>query len=286
MFKIGSLEKLMHELNRLPGVGPKTAQRLAYHILRTPDFSEKLQSALQQVQENVHLCAQCFSYTDEEFLCRFCNDVHRRDDILCIVEEPSDILRIESSGVFRGRYHVLHGAISPLDNIGPQNLRISELLERIECGLEEKPAPYLSKQVNSGSTVDRHTGEVTSNEPSHESSLGSSRRASGQSSSQPYGRFSGETDDQFSQALSGGGSTESTSAVQEMMTKPAPKISEIILALDPDLEGDTTVLYLAKVLGNKQVKITRIASGVPLGSDIDYVDDRTLGRALENRVEL
>jgi len=197
MFKIGSLEKLIHELNRLPGVGPKTAQRLAYHILRTPDFSSKLQSALRQVEENVHLCPQCFSYTDEAELCRYCTNSGRRDDLICVVEEPSDILRVESSGVFRGRYHVLHGAISPLDNIGPQDLKIRELMERIDA-----------------------------------------------------------------------------------------KITEVIFALDPDLEGDTTVLYLAKMLTDKRVKITRIASGVPLGSDIDYVDDRTLGRALENRVEL
>lgn len=215
MFKIGSLEKLIHELNRLPGIGPKTAQRLAYHILRTSDLSDKLQEALKLVQENVHQCAQCFSYTDAAFLCRFCSDTNRRQDLLCIVEEPSDIARVESSGVFRGLYHVLHGAISPLDNIGPNNLRIRELMERVDAGLEGTPIPYL--------------GEM--------------------------------------QAI-------------------APKVNEVILALDPDLEGDTTVLYLAKQLANKDVKITRIASGVPLGSDIDYVDDRTLGRALENRVEL
>lgn len=209
MFKIGSLEKLIHELNRLPGVGPKTAQRLAYHILRTPDLSDRLQEALHLVQTHVRYCPQCFSYTDEPDLCRYCKDPSRRDDLICVVEEPSDILRIESSGAFRGRYHVLHGAISPLDNIGPQDLKIRELLDRIEAGLSHDGAPRMS-----------------------------------------------------------------------------PKINEIILALDPDLEGDTTVLYLAKALADKQVKITRIASGVPLGSDIDYVDDRTLGRALENRVEL
>lgn len=220
MFKIGSLEKLIHELNRLPGIGPKTAQRLAYHILRTPEFSEKLQGALKQVQENVHLCAQCFSYTDEPTLCRYCADPNRRDDLICVVEEPSDIVRVESSGVFRGRYHVLHGAISPLDNIGPQNLRIHELLERLDAGLEGRPLNY------------------------------------------------------------------GTASQGDHPSQTAPKINEVILALDPDLEGDTTVLYLAKVLADKQVKITRIASGVPLGSDIDYVDDRTLGRALENRVEL
>jgi recombination protein RecR len=219
MFKIGSLEKLIHELNRLPGVGPKTAQRLAYHILRTPDLSDKLQEALKLVQENVHQCAQCFSYTDEAALCRFCRDSHRRQDLLCVVEEPSDIARVESSGVFRGIYHVLHGSISPLDNVGPQNLRIRELLERVDAGLEKTPVPYLA-------------------------------------------------------------------SVQGEEQRLAPQITEVILALDPDLEGDTTVLYLAKALQEKQLKISRIASGVPLGSDIDYVDDRTLGRALENRVEL
>jgi recombination protein RecR len=208
MFKINSLEKLIHELNRLPGIGPKTAQRLAYFILRTPDFSEKIQEALTMVKESVHLCDLCFSYTDEPALCRYCTDLQRRDDLLCVVEEPSDIIRIESSGAFRGRYHVLHGAISPLDNIGPKNLKIRELVDRVDAGLnQESPAAN-------------------------------------------------------------------------------PKINEIILALDPDLEGDTTVLYLVRALADKQVKMTRIASGVPLGSDIDYIDDRTLGRALENRTEL
>lgn len=228
MFKIGSLEKLVHELNRLPGVGPKTAQRLAYHILRTPDLSEKLQEALKLVKENVHQCAQCFSYTDEAALCRFCRDPHRRQDLICVVEEPSDIARVESSGAFRGLYHVLHGSISPLDNVGPQNLRIRELLERIDAGLEQTSVPYLAGV--------------------QEVPMGDRER-------------------------------EATQAT-------APQITEVILALDPDLEGDTTVLYLAKALQEKQLKISRIASGVPLGSDIDYVDDRTLGRALENRVEL
>lgn len=199
MLRIGALERLVHQLNRLPGIGPKTAQRLAYQILREPDLSTGLQEALIAVRESVHLCSKCFSYTDEPTVCRYCADHSRRDDLLCIVEEPSDIVRVESSGAFRGRYHVLHGAISPLDNVGPDDLKIRELLERIE-------APE--------------------------------------------------------------------------------KITEVILALDPDLEGDTTVLYLAKVLSARGLKVTRIASGVPLGSDIDYVDDRTLGRALENRVEL
>ncbi len=202
MLRISSLEKLVHQLNRLPGIGPKTAQRLAYQILREPELSTGLQEALVAVRDTVHLCETCFSYTDEPSVCRYCADTARREDLLCVVEEPSDIVRVESSGAFRGRYHVLHGAISPLDGIGPDDLKIRELLKRID---------------------------------------------------------------------------------EAKMTAP---MTEVILALDPDLEGDTTVLYLAKILSERGLKVTRIASGVPLGSDIDYVDDRTLGRALENRVEL
>jgi recombination protein RecR len=202
MLRIAALEKLVHQLNRLPGIGPKTAQRLAYQILREPELSTGLQEALIAVRESVHLCESCFSYTDEPTVCRFCSDTSRKDDVICVVEEPSDIVRVESSGAFRGRYHVLHGAISPLDGVGPDDLKIRELFSRIDDAKASTP------------------------------------------------------------------------------------VTEIILALDPDLEGDTTVLYLAKILTERGIKATRIASGVPLGSDIDYVDDRTLGRALENRVEL
>jgi recombination protein RecR len=204
MLHISALEKLVHELSRLPGIGPKTAQRLAYHILRAPaEYSHQLAESLIRVQAEVHVCPSCFNYTDAD-ICRFCLDPHRSDDSICVVEEPSDILRIESSGAFRGRYHVLHGVISPLEGIGPQDLKIPELINKVNRGLD-------------------HDG---------------------------------------------------------------PQIREIIMALDADLEGDTTVLYLAKHLQNKGVRLSRIAHGVPIGSDIDYIDDRTMGRALENRVEL
>lgn len=204
MLNIPALEKLVHELSRLPGVGPKTAQRLAYHILRSrEDYTDRLSDALMRVRAEVHTCPRCFNYTDAD-LCRYCEDVHRQDDVLCVVEEPSDIMRIESSGAFRGRYHVLHGAISPLEGVRPEDLKIADLLKRVEMGLHG-------------------TG---------------------------------------------------------------PAIREIILALDADLEGDTTVLYLSKQLQGKDVKLSRIAHGVPIGSDIDFIDDRTMGRALENRVVL
>jgi len=204
MLHIPALEKLVHELSRLPGIGPKTAQRLAYFILKSGnDYSDRLGLALTQVQAEVHDCPRCFNYTDSDF-CRYCMDPHRSDDSLCIVEEPSDIMRIESSGAFRGRYHVLHGVISPLEGVGPRDLKIRELLDRVEAGID---------------------------------------------------------------------GTE-------------PEIKEIILALDADLEGDTTILYLAKQLQGKGLKLSRIAHGVPIGSDIDFIDDRTMSRALENRVEL
>jgi recombination protein RecR len=204
LLQIPALEKLVHELSRLPGIGPKTAQRLAYFILRSKEsYPTQLSEALQRVQAEVHTCKECFNYTDRD-VCKFCEDSHRSDEVLCLVEEPSDISRIESSGAFRGRYHVLHGVISPLEGITAKDLKISELLIKIDEGL---------------------------------------------------------------QGL-------------------RPAIKEVIFAFDADLEGDTTALYLAKVLQGKGLKISRIAHGIPMGSDIDFIDDRTMGRALENRVEI
>ncbi|MBK9324430.1 MAG: recombination protein RecR [Bdellovibrionaceae bacterium] len=204
MLNISALEKLVHELSRLPGIGPKTAQRLAYHILRSKDgYVERLSDSLVRIRAEVHTCVKCFNYTDTHE-CKFCRDIHRTDDSLCVVEEPSDIMKVESSGAFRGRYHVLHGVISPLDGINAQDLKIKELIARIDAGLRSE----------------------------------------------------------------------------------GPKIKEVILALDADLEGDTTILYLAKLLQGKEVRLSRLAHGVPIGSDIEFIDDRTLGQALENRVEL
>ncbi len=202
--KIPSLTQLVHELSRLPGIGPKTAQRLAYYILRSPnDYVQGLRDALKAVKERIHDCPLCFSFTEDDGLCHFCSDLMRANDVLCVVEDPGDIERVESSGVFRGRYHVLHGAISPLDGINPQDLKIQALLDRLEPDTSgERP------------------------------------------------------------------------------------IKEVILALDADLEGDTTVLYLAKILKDMNIKTSRIAHGVPIGGDIDYIDYRTLGRAIENRVQV
>lgn len=200
-FQIPSLDLLIHELTRLPGIGEKTAQRLAFFILKEgSEYSARLQEALQEVNSNVHACPICFSYTDQP-TCKICESGNRDKRSICVVEEPSDVVRIESMGTYRGLYHVLEGTISPLEGVSPDDLRIKELLRRLD---------------------DSINGEM---------------------------------------------------------------IQEVILALDADLEGDTTALYLAKVLP-KTAKLTRLAHGVPFGSDIDYIDSRTLGRAFENRVEL
>ncbi len=204
MLKISALKKLIHELSQLPGIGPKTAGRLAYFILKNKDYSKNLREALVQVENEVHDCPVCFSFTDNEAECDYCLDPMRSDDIICVVEDPANIERIDSSGVFKGRYHVLRGALSPLDGIGVEDLKIKELVHRIE-----------------------------------------------------------KKDD---------------------MGEPLTK--EIILALDADLEGDTTVLYLSKSLREMGFKVSRIAQGVPIGGDIDYIDERTMGRAMEYRVEL
>ena len=202
---VPSLEKLVHEFSRLPGIGPKSAERLAYHILRMDrKVVDALSDSLQDVKNRVKECPTCFSYTEADGPCHYCADHMRQNDLLCVVESPSDVTRIDAAGVFRGRYHVLHGTISPLDGISPDDLKIPQLLAKIQ----------LSKDSD------------------------------------------------------------------------LPTITEVILALDADLEGDTTVLYLAKALRERDIKVTRIAHGVPIGGDIDYVDYRTLGRALENRIHL
>lgn len=196
---VPSLDRLVGEFAKLPGIGPKTAQRLAYYVLKaSSEYNEALCAALEAVKVSVRECPQCFSFTEEEDMCHLCKDTSRRNDLICVVEDPADISRIESSGAFRGRYHVLHGAISPLEGIAPKDIRLEPLFRRLE----------------------------------------------------------------------------------------EDGVKEVILALDADLEGDTTVLYIAKQLREKDIKVTRIAHGIPIGGDIDYIDHRTLGRALENRIEL
>ncbi len=191
------IDHLIDALTRLPGIGKKTASRLAFHILRSsPSEAQELARAILDVKEKIRLCSICFNLTDED-PCRICKDERRAGGTLCVVEGPNDLIAIENTGVFNGRYHVLHGTISPLEGIGPDDLKMKELLGRLQ----------------------------------------------------------------------------------------KEKISEVILANNPTVEGGTTVLYLIDLIKPLGIKVTRIAYGIPMGSEIEYSDGMTLSKALEGRRE-
>ena len=192
------IARLVKELARLPGIGEKTAQRLAFHILKAgPGYASDLSAAIASVVRDVRLCSSCQTLTDHD-PCAICRDPERDPRLVCVVEGVPDLLAVERTHEFRGRYHVLHGALSPLDGIGPSDLKIRELLVR----LEREPA------------------------------------------------------------------------------------EEIIVATNPDVEGEATALYLTKLLKPMGLKVTRIAQGVPMGGDLEYADQVTLARALSGRREL
>jgi recombination protein RecR len=190
--------RLVDELSRLPGIGPKSASRLAYYILRAPrEQALALAESILEVKDRVILCSVCFNITDTD-PCAICSDPARDQEMICVVEEPLDVLALERTGEFRGLYHVLHGAISPVDGIGPDKLRIRELVDRVS---ELRPR-------------------------------------------------------------------------------------EVILATNPNIEGDATAMYVARQLQDTGVTITRPASGLPVGGDLEYADEVTLGRALSGRKTL
>ena len=191
----GVIQDLIDELGRLPGVGPKSAQRIAFFLLAADRADiQRLVTALTEVTEKVRFCTLCGNVAEED-LCRICRDPRRDVAALCVVEEPKDVAAIEKTREFRGRYHVLGGAISPIEGVGPDDLRVRELVARLASG----------------------------------------------------------------------------------------EVSEIILATDPNLEGEATATYLARLLKPMGLKVTRLASGLPVGGDLEYADELTLGRAFEGR---
>jgi recombination protein RecR len=191
----GVIQNLIDELGRLPGVGPKGAQRIAFHLLAAdPEEARKLAAALLEVTERVKFCRTCGNVAEQD-QCRICLDPRRDPSIICVVEEPKDVAAVEKIREYRGRYHVLGGAISPIDGIGPEELRIKELMTRLSYGT----------------------------------------------------------------------------------------VTELILATDPNLEGEATATYLARLVKPMDVRVTRPASGLPVGGDLEYADEVTLGRAFEGR---
>lgn len=192
------LARLIREFKRLPGIGQKSAQRIAFHVLRAPrEDAEQLARAVLDVKDKLGLCKVCNNISDSE-LCPFCSDPNRDQSVICVIEEPHNIAPFESTGQFSGLYHVLHGAISPLKGIGPEQLRIKNLIERL------------------------HSGEVR----------------------------------------------------------------ELILATNPTVEGEATAAYLSKLIKPLGLKVTRIAMGIPVGSDLEFADEVTLTKSLENRREM
>ncbi|MFZ4583917.1 MAG: recombination mediator RecR [Acidimicrobiia bacterium] len=194
----GPIQTLLDELGRLPGVGPKSAQRIAFHILKLPaEDARRLADAIVTAKERIGFCSRCFNLSEGE-LCEICRDDRREANLVCVVEEPRDVVALERTREFRGRYHVLQGALSPIDGVGPDQLRIKELMARI----------------------------------------------------------------------------------------PAEGITEAVVATNPNVEGEATAMYLARLLKPLGVRVTRLASGLPVGGDLEYADEITLGRALEGRREI
>jgi recombination protein RecR len=194
----GPIQDLIEELSRLPGIGPKSAQRLAFHLVKAdPVEAKRLAEAIVRAKERIAFCSECGNVAEEE-RCRICSDPGRDPTVLCVVEEPKDVATIEKAGVIKGRYHVLGGAISPLDGVGPEDLRVQELLERVE----------------------------------------------------------------------------------------RDGVTEVILATNPNLEGNATAMYVAAMLKPAGVRVTRLASGLPVGGDLEYADEVTLSQALEGRREM
>lgn len=191
------IERLILEFGKLPGIGPKSASRLAFYMTKADDRdSANLGEALVQLKVGLELCSICFNFS-EQSICSLCQSEERRTGTICVVEEPLDIVAVEKSGSFRGRYHVLHGAIAPIEGIGPEQLKVRELVER----LRDEP------------------------------------------------------------------------------------VEEVILATNPNLEGEATALYIHKLIAPLVPKVTRLASGLPMGGDVEYADELTLSRALEGRRE-
>lgn len=213
----GPLQDLIDELSRLPGIGPKSAQRIAFHLLRVePEDINRLTKALEEVRDGVTFCRICCNISADD-VCRVCANSARDASVICVVEEPKDIQVIERTGEYEGRYHVLGGALDPLANIGPKELNISQLLQRI-----------------GGVLPDRATADSTPENPHYED---------------------------------------------------APQISEVILATDPNTEGEATASYLVRLLKDfPDLKISKLASGMPLGGDLEFVDELTLSRALSGRL--
>lgn len=257
-----SVEALVEQFAQLPTVGRKTARRLAAYVLKMPrEKVEALAEALLNVKDQVRRCSICCNVADHD-PCAICTSPRRDHSVICVVEESSDVQAIESTGEFRGVYHVLGGAISPLDGVGPDDLRIRELARRIDPSFEGASASGAA----SGEGADR---------PSPPGGDGAAVRETAPS----YAEGRAEAHDELSaETRSAAGESAAEHEAVEHET-----VEEVILAVNPNVEGDTTAYYLSQLLEPLGARVTRIARGLPIGGDLEYADEATLARALEGR---
>lgn len=238
---------LIEAFSQLPGIGPKSASRLAYFLLRSDSsIAINLATALQELKEKTLFCDSCHNIADRN-PCSVCADIQRDRSTICVVEEPLDVQAIERTREYRGLYHVLHGAISPVDGIGPEDLKVSELLQRIQQASSPSTTP---------STIMAKRDDPFA-------------AASGQP---PEGQSGGQPDGQPSE-------------IDPLDSAPV-EIKEIVLATNPSLEGDATAMYISRLIKPLGIRVTRLARGLPVGGDLEYADEVTLGRALEGRSEM
>jgi recombination protein RecR len=249
------LARLIEEFQRLPGVGPKSAQRLAFHILKqSTDDVRRFARALVDAREQVGYCQRCYNLSAQA-ICEICCQTGRKRETLCVVAEPRDLYALERTHEYKGLYHVLQGLISPLEGVGPQDLKIRELLNRL--------GPGNSQNFQSQAEETQRQEQNLGGSPSFENS---SESHESQYATKPE-QYSGTVSEYLNSA------------------KDAfPPIQEVILALPPSIEGDTTSLYLARLLKPLAgMKLTRIAFGLPVGADLEYADNLTITRALQGR---
>lgn len=243
----GPLQDVIDEFSRLPGIGPKSAQRIALHLLNEePEDIERFQSALGRLQRGVTFCRICHNISQED-VCRICADSNRDKSIICVVEESKDIQVIERTAEYRGRYHVLGGALDPLNGIGPKELNVTPLVQRIGGALPD--VALGAKGVAKGGGA----------------SLGDADTPAG-------GDPSAAAD---------------PSVTADVEYDEAPEITEVIIATDPNTEGEATASYLGRLLRDfPGLTVTRLASGIPMGGDLEFVDELTLSRAFAGRTAL
>lgn len=259
-FTSESVEALVEQFTKLPTIGRKTAQRLANYVLKMPrEEVEEIANALIAVKDKVQRCTTCYVVADKD-PCPICSSSKRDTSTICVVEESSDLLAIERTGEYRGLYHVLGGVISPLDGVGPDDLRIRELAARIDPDFESASAGAPSK------------GNAKSRDAKPGSGEGSEEAAT--SNGQAGADAAAATGD----AVPAQGEVE-----QREEGEADTPVQEVILAVNPNVEGDTTAYYISQLLAPFDVTVTRIARGLPIGGDLEYADEATLSRALEGR---